>query len=137
MLRPHVGRDRACVSFAVRVTFVDNTYWDDGSRWTTRWHKFDSLGEAVNFRLLLVGRGHYETTSRVTGETSSFSVCEDDVAIFRVDGDGMRSQITVNGGNDVVSYLGAVVPPTCSECGFTLVREGACLRCDSSDGRSS
>ena len=44
-------------SYVVRVGYVDDTYWDDGSRWT--WHRFPfkTQGEAVAFAREATTRG--------------------------------------------------------------------------------
>lgn len=109
------------MSFAVRVTFVDNTYLDDGLRWTSRWQTFESIGECIEFKNAIVGCGKYEATSRVTRETATFAVEEDDVSIFRVVANGMKLLLN---DKDVVSMLGYTVAtlPTCGRCGCALCK---------------
>lgn len=35
--------------FTVRVGYVDDSYWDDGSRWTSQTFKFKAEEEAITF----------------------------------------------------------------------------------------
>lgn len=35
--------------YTVRIDFVDDSYWDDGSRWTYQIFKFDNQKDAIAF----------------------------------------------------------------------------------------
>ena len=56
------------IRFRVCAFIVDDTYWDDGNRTTSRDHDFTTLGEAVAFRQVAIKAGWYETVSLVTQE---------------------------------------------------------------------
>lgn len=45
------------VRYTVRVAFVDDSYWDDGSRWTSRKFEFKSQKEAIGFALEATTKG--------------------------------------------------------------------------------
>lgn len=105
--------------YVVRVTFVDNTYWDDGQRWTSRWHDFDGIAQAMDFkRAILKGadRGMYQATSYVTNKTDWFGVDEDSIRLFRVEKrpagpreHGTKTQALVELEDaDIVTLLGQV-----------------------------
>ena len=63
------GEPRAGIRFRVGVYIVDDTYWDDGNRTTSRAHDFAKLDEAFEFLTTSRKEGCYETVSGVTGKT--------------------------------------------------------------------
>lgn len=71
------------LNYRVKVFFVDDTYWDDGNRTTSRSHDFATLSEAVGFKLKIVEAGSYPTTSSVTGEPLDRAIDADDVNIYK------------------------------------------------------
>jgi hypothetical protein len=93
------------MKFRVAVNFVDDTYWDDGQRWTNRYHEVATLGEAVAMRRELVAAGRYQATSQVTGKTDWFSLHDETyVAVhMRVDGKWTRLEK-----QDIITLLGTV-----------------------------
>lgn len=44
-------------TYAVRVAYVDDSYWDDGSRWTSQTFKFDKKADAITFAREAVKKG--------------------------------------------------------------------------------
>lgn len=44
-------------SYVVRIAFVDDSYWDDGSRWTSQTFHFKGKAEAVAFARKAVTEG--------------------------------------------------------------------------------
>lgn len=62
------AKPRLGVRFRVIVYIVDDTYWDDGNRTTSRVHDFAELGEAYEFISTSRKSGWYETVSGVTRE---------------------------------------------------------------------
>ena len=91
-------RFRACVHY------VDDTYWDDGSRWTSDRYEFVTLGEAVAFRQRTLATS-YKTTSRQTGKPLFMYRLDDDAVTIdqRTDGKWHRLQ-----DGDIISLLGEV-----------------------------
>ena len=94
------------MDWRVAVNFVDDTYWDDGQRWTNRYHEVATLGEAVAMRRDLVKAGRYQATSHVTEETAWFSLYDEThVNIHRRGEDGKWTRLEKQ---DIVSLLGSV-----------------------------
>lgn len=91
--------------FVVRVNFVDDTYWDDGSRYTNRDHGFDTLSEAVTFRHKVLKKRWFEATSGVTGERFRQFIDDAGAIIWRrVDDDWVKIE-----NDDAISLLGEIV----------------------------
>lgn len=40
---------KATIKYRVRIAFVDDSYWDDGSRWTSETWKFEKRQKAIDF----------------------------------------------------------------------------------------
>ncbi len=74
------------IKFRVCVWIVDNTYWDDGNRTTSRAHDFAELSEAFEFLEKARKQGWYETTSRETGEALRRHLDPDAFRLYRYDG---------------------------------------------------
>jgi len=92
--------------FRASVHFVDNTYWDDGNRYTRRYHEFATLAGAVEFRRKTLKAKWYEATSYETGETDKFFLHDEShVHLDRLDGDGKWQRIK---SPDVITLLGGV-----------------------------
>ena len=68
--------------YMVRITFVDDTYWDDGSRYTNRNEYFSTLTEAVGRRDQIVASHRYTTMSWVTNQKFTKYVDHDDVCVW-------------------------------------------------------
>lgn len=68
-------------SYEVKIRFVDDSYWDDGSRWTSRTFRFDNLKEAVEF-----AREVYKAGRVVNGlhGTVTTRPSEDDIEVTRI-----------------------------------------------------
>lgn len=92
--------------FRASVHFVDNTYWDDGNRYTCRYHGFATLAEAIEFRQKTLKVKWYEATSWVTGETDKFCLHDESyVHLDRRDVSGKWKRIKKP---DAISLLGQV-----------------------------
>lgn len=75
------------IRFRACVFVVDDTYWDDGNRTTSRDHDFATLAEAVAFKRAALKKRWYEATSWHTGERFRKWVDDDDdVRLYRFDG---------------------------------------------------
>lgn len=44
-------------SYKVRIQYVDDTYWDDGSRWTSQFFPFQTRKAAIAFARTAVSDG--------------------------------------------------------------------------------
>lgn len=62
------GKPKSGTKFRVCVYIVDDTYWDDGNRTTSRDHDFADLVAAHEFLIAARKKGCYETTSLETGK---------------------------------------------------------------------
>ena len=91
--------------FRVRVTIVDDTYWDDGSRWTNRNHDFASLSDALDFNKKLKAQGYYETVSDITGDQLRKGVRDDTTRMWHWTPGRQWSEIK---DSDAVSLLGGL-----------------------------
>lgn len=56
-MRREQGRCNVSSKYTVRVSYVDDSYWDDGSRWTSHTFKFTKLVDAVTFARDAVAKG--------------------------------------------------------------------------------
>lgn len=75
------------VKYRVCVFIIDNTYWDDGNRTTSRDHDFSDLAEAYEFLTSARKRGWYETTSWVTREKLRRHLDPDAFRLYRYGGE--------------------------------------------------
>ena len=48
---------KSVTKYKVRVAFVDDSYWDDGSRWTSETFRFDKRQEAIDFAKKCISEG--------------------------------------------------------------------------------
>jgi hypothetical protein len=69
--------------YRVTYYFVDNTYWDDGNRTTSRKKEFDTYDEAIAFCKQAVAQGVSEQ-SKVTRKTDKFRVDKDSIHLEEV-----------------------------------------------------
>lgn len=69
------------VRYTIRWGFVDNTYWDDGNRYTNRQKTFHKFNEALEFYNEKVSCRSTIETSRVTNKTDTFHI--DWIQFFR------------------------------------------------------
>lgn len=74
------AEDAVSVRYTVRVAFVDDSYWDDGSRWTRRTFDFKSQKDAVSFANEALSKG-----LTIKGQCGEVRVRpnEDDITIER------------------------------------------------------
>ena len=77
------GKPKDGIKFRVCAFIVDDTYWDDGNRTTSRNHDFATLGEAVAFQQEASKTGWYETVSWVTREKLRRHLDADDFRLYR------------------------------------------------------
>ena len=80
-------KPRKGIRFRVCVFIVDDTYWDDGNRTTSRDHDFIELAEAFEFLNAARKQGWYETTSGVTGDKLRRHLDPDAFHLYRYDGE--------------------------------------------------
>jgi hypothetical protein len=68
------------IKYRVRISFVDDSYWDDGSRWTSEIFRFKKRQDAINFAEEALKKG-----CTVTGQNSSLTIRPDkrDITIYR------------------------------------------------------
>lgn len=71
---------KSTTKYRVRIAFVDDSYWDDGSRWTSETFKFTKRQEAIDFAKNTIAKGI--TVDGQNGKVS-FRPNKDDVTIFR------------------------------------------------------
>jgi pterin-4a-carbinolamine dehydratase len=71
------------MTYKVTYYFVDDTYWDDGNRTTSRNKEFKTYDQAVDFAKEIVAKGTRET-SRQTGKTQDFRVDKSSVLIEEI-----------------------------------------------------
>jgi hypothetical protein len=76
--------------FRVCVFIVDDTYWDDGNRTTSRDHDFAELSEAYKFLTEARKRGWYETTSWETRQKLRRHLNHDDFILYLHTAEGWR-----------------------------------------------
>jgi len=71
---------KSITKYRVRISFVDDSYWDDGSRWTSETFKFNKRQEAINFARKAISHGCV-----VDGQNGRLNIRPDkrDVIIFR------------------------------------------------------
>lgn len=71
---------KSVTKYRVRIAFVDDSYWDDGSRWTSETFKFAKRQEAIDFALKATIQG-----LTVDGQNGKVNFRPDkrDVTIFR------------------------------------------------------
>jgi hypothetical protein len=91
-------------SFRVKVFVVDDTYWDDGNRTTSRYHDFADLNQALAYKADTVKAGMFKLHSAVTGVLFSRHVDEDDVHVYKWT-DGKWNQLNTT---DIVTMLGQI-----------------------------
>jgi len=91
------------IKFRVVVFIIDDTYWDDGNRTTSRDHDFATLAEAVDFLLSARKNGWYETVSRETHKPLRRHLAPDSFCLFRYDGDWLSVEDT-----DILTLLSLV-----------------------------
>ena len=98
------------IKYRVCAFIVDDTYWDDGNRTTSRDHDFKTLPEAVAFQQKARKKGWYETTSWVTREPLRRYLGHDDFHIYRWVGDKKpRPTWEMIKDDDIISLLGGLV----------------------------
>ena len=94
-------------SFRVKVFVVDDTYWDDGNRTTSRLRDFKLLAEALAYKASVVKKGRFTTTSGHTGKEFTKHVDDDDVCVYRwLTGAKPRPKWAQLFNDDAVSLLG-------------------------------
>lgn len=71
------------MSFRITYHFVDDTYWDDGNRTTSRTKEVASYSDAVDFVRSIVKKGTIET-SRETGKSKRFHIDKKSVRVSQV-----------------------------------------------------
>jgi hypothetical protein len=71
---------KSITKYRVRISFVDDSYWDDGSRWASETFKFNKRQEAINFANNAIAKGIV-----VDGQSGKVDVRSDkrDVTIFK------------------------------------------------------
>ena len=67
------------IKYKVCINFVDDTYWDDGSRWTHQTFNFDNLSQAVDFAKKAITKG---CTLNGKHDTISIKIDKDDIKIY-------------------------------------------------------
>lgn len=60
--------------YVIRWGFVDNSYWDDGNRYTNRQKTFLNFDSALEFYKEKTSRKLTKETSHVTGKTEYFRI---------------------------------------------------------------
>ena len=71
---------KSVTKYRVRIAFVDDSYWDDGSRWTSETFKFAKRQEAIDFANSSIAKG-----ITIIGQNGEVYVKPDkrDVILFR------------------------------------------------------
>jgi hypothetical protein len=90
--------------FRVKVFVVDDTYWDDGNRTTSRSSDFRTLKEALDYQTGVLKARQFKLTSGVTGVLFSRSVDADDVHVYK----WFDSKWHQLNSTDVVTMLGQI-----------------------------
>lgn len=73
----------AKVQYLVVVSFIDNSYWDDGHRGTTRRYGFKDVEEFKSFYSNLVKTQKLKTRCRAGGERE-FDIYLEDIEVYRI-----------------------------------------------------
>lgn len=89
--------NKKTIKYVVRYGFVDDTYWDDGNRFTNRTKTFPTWDEAFKF-YKTIHKGWVSEVSRVTDKTQMFYV--EWIKIYRQ----IRDRITPTQENSVKKY---------------------------------
>lgn len=50
-------KNKSTIKYRVCVSYVDDSYWDDGSRWTSKTFKFDKRQESIDFAKECISKG--------------------------------------------------------------------------------
>lgn len=71
---------KSTTKYRVRIAFVDDSYWDDGSRWTSETFRFNKRQEAIDFAKNSIAKG-----ITIDGQSGKVDVRPDkrDVTIFK------------------------------------------------------
>lgn len=71
---------KSTTKYRVRIAFVDDSYWDDGSRWTSETFRFDKRQAAIDFAKKAISDG-----CTMSGQNGSVTAWPDkrDVTIFK------------------------------------------------------
>lgn len=48
---------KSVIKYKVRISFVDDSYWDDGSRWTSETYRFEKRQKAIDFANDCIAKG--------------------------------------------------------------------------------
>lgn len=73
-------KSKSVTKYKVRIAYVDDSYWDDGSRWTSETYKFDKRQEAIDFAKNSIAKGCV-----IPGQNGNVNVrpAKDDITIVR------------------------------------------------------
>lgn len=50
-------KHKSTIKYKVRISFVDDSYWDDGSRWTSESYVFEKRQKAIDFAKDCIANG--------------------------------------------------------------------------------